>query len=233
MLQDIHYRRCILAPKKGSHYHKPKISKEWLIDHYVSQELSMRACADLISCSPTTILKAIKRHGIEPRACTEKAHRRARELIKQGEWPLLRANNMGENNPAKRPEVREKIRQSKIGSNNAMYGRHGPESGNWRGGISFEPYCIKFNKEFKERVRNKFGRKCFSCDEPENGRKLSVHHIDYNKNSICNGKEWAFIPLCTKHHAETNSNRWHWFNLYIHYWAMNPDINFNLQFWKI
>src|SRR5208337_386546 len=30
----------------------------------------------------------------------------------------------------------------------------GEKSPGWKGGISFEPYCIKFNKEFKERVRN-------------------------------------------------------------------------------
>lgn len=105
----------------------------------------------------------------------------------------------------------------------------------WLGGISFGSYCPKFNKKFKEHIRDKFHRKCFDCGktESENGKKLAVHHIDYNKNSICNGNEWAFVPLCAKHHAESNFNRWYWFSRLIHYWAMNPDINFNLQFWKI
>lgn len=56
--------------------------------------------------------------------------------------------------------------------------------------------------------------------------KLSVHHIDYNKNSICNGKEWAFVTLCRSHHGKSNHNRWYWFNLLISYWLVNPEIHF-------
>lgn len=99
----------------------------------------------------------------------------------------------------------------------------------WLRGISFGKYCFKFNKSFKEHIRNKFKRICFNCgkNELENKKKLHVHHIDYNKNSICNGKEWAFVPLCSSCHTSTNSNRWYWFNLLINYWAMNPEINFN------
>lgn len=102
----------------------------------------------------------------------------------------------------------------------------GEGSPHWLGGLSFFPYCPKFSKGFKERVREKFDRKCFICGARENGKRHSVHHIDYNKNSICNGKEWAFVPLCPSHHSTTNANRWHWFNLLINYWAMNPEINF-------
>lgn len=102
----------------------------------------------------------------------------------------------------------------------------GDQSSQWRGGISFEPYCHKFNHAFKERVRERFGRRCFTCPitETENGKRLSVHHIDYNKNSICNGKEWAFVPLCRKCHSKSNNKRWYWFNLLINYWALNPEI---------
>jgi len=101
----------------------------------------------------------------------------------------------------------------------------GPEAPNWRGGISFEPYCEKWNEKFKERIRDKFGRKCFLCPTKKDRIKLCVHHIDYAKNSICNGKEWAFVPLCQSHHAATNWNRWYWFNLLISYWLLNPDIS--------
>lgn len=97
---------------------------------------------------------------------------------------------------------------------------------NWQGGKSFEPYCHKFNKEFKERVRMRFNRTCFVCAAPENGRLHPVHHIDYNKNSICNGHGWSFVPLCMRHHSQSNYNRWYWFSLLINYWAMNEDINF-------
>lgn len=210
---------------------------------------------------------------------------------------------MGDNNPAKRPEVREKIAVSKLGKSlseehrrkiseghsdvsgkkNPMYGKTGenrprygkknttesrqkisekakerlkiPEnnpfygkkhtletrhkmsinhadvSGEkchlWKGGISYFPYCPKFNFHTKERVRERFNRKCFLCSitEIENGKRLAVHHVNYNKNTPCNGKEWPLLPLCMRCHTKTNSNRWHWFNMLINYWAMNTEIN--------
>jgi hypothetical protein len=99
----------------------------------------------------------------------------------------------------------------------------------WLGGKSFEPYCHKFNHALKEYVRDKFGRRCFVCESPEIRRCHSIHHIDYNKLQGCKGMTWALVPLCDSCHMKTNRNRWHWFNLLIHYWAMNPDINFNLD----
>lgn len=83
---------------------------------------------------------------------------------------------------------------------------------NWQGGKSFEPYCVKFNEELKEKVREKYGRRCFLCSKTEakNGRKLSVHHIDYDKDAGCNGKKWLLVPLCISCHSKTNSNRDYW-----------------------
>lgn len=99
-------------------------------------------------------------------------------------------------------------------------GKTGCGTPNWKGGISFLPYCEKFNEGFKEHIRELFNRTCFLCgkEELQNIVKLSVHHIDYNKNAICNGKEWAFVPLCQSCHGKTN-NRHYYFNLLINYWA--------------
>lgn len=85
----------------------------------------------------------------------------------------------------------------------------------WKGGISFEPYCPKFNKPFKESVREKFGRVCFLCPttEEENGEKLSVHHVNYNKDCLCDDSVCEFVPLCNKCHSKTNHNRDYWENM--------------------
>jgi len=104
--------------------------------------------------------------------------------------------------------------------------RTGSNSPTWKGGKSFEPYCFKFNESFKEKTRKKFNYLCFECESIEVNKAHSIHHIDYNKNSICQGKEWAFIPLCSSCHTKTNYNRWFWFNKYINYWLLNEDINF-------
>lgn len=93
--------------------------------------------------------------------------------------------------------------------NEWMRGENAP---NWQGGISFGQYCVKFNEELKEKVREKYGRRCFLCGktEKENKRKLSVHHVDYDKGRGCNGKRWLLVPLCMVCHTKTNVNRDYW-----------------------
>lgn len=86
----------------------------------------------------------------------------------------------------------------------------GANSPTWNGGKSFEPYCPKFNDTIKEAVRAHFNYTCFYCGEKQNGgRKLSVHHVNYDKGQGCSG-EWLLIPLCSSCHAKTNHNRDYW-----------------------
>ena len=99
----------------------------------------------------------------------------------------------------------------------------GKTNGNWHGGLSFKKYCFKFNNEFKRCVRESFDFRCYLCGVTEYKRKHSVHHIDYNRNSICKGKSWAFVPLCISCHMKTNTDRWYWFNLLINYWVYEYD----------
>lgn len=87
----------------------------------------------------------------------------------------------------------------------------GPNSANWRGGISFEPYCVKFNESFKERVREFFGRVCAECGGAENGERHHVHHVNYRKDSCCSEAVVPlFVPLCRSCHTKTNFDREYW-----------------------
>ena len=83
---------------------------------------------------------------------------------------------------------------------------------NWQGGISFEPYCILFNNEFKERVRDYFNRCCYVCgkNEIDNKAKLCVHHVTYNKETCCDDSRPLFVPLCRSCHSITNYEREYW-----------------------
>jgi hypothetical protein len=100
-------------------------------------------------------------------------------------------------------ESKRKISESRLGEKHWA----------WRGGVSFEPYCPKFNGAKKEEIREKFGRKCFYCglQESENKsksgkvRKLSVHHVHYSKEEGCNGEMMVLLPLCIQCHAKTTS----------------------------
>jgi hypothetical protein len=81
---------------------------------------------------------------------------------------------------------------------------------NWQGGISYEPYCIKFNNEFKERVRAFFGYRCVECGARQGNIRLSVHHVTYNKKVCCDNSIPLFVSLCHNCHSKTHGSRQYW-----------------------
>jgi len=116
----------------------------------------------------------------------------------------------------------------------------GEKSPMWKGGISFEPYCPKFNKRFREKVRKWFDYNCIICGEPEGKKILRVHHVYYNKQACCEvnvdgeyifnidneqvkviGNPNKFVALCQSCHSKSNANRVYWaryFEEIINYW---------------
>ena len=120
---------------------------------------------------------------------------------------LLEMNLMS--NPMRDPEIRKRASESLKGK---FAGEKNP---NWRGGSSFGPYCPKFNQKLKEEIRNEFNRTCLICGKPEHecNKRLSIHHLDYDRDQGCNGKTWTLVPLCTRCHTKTNYNRDYWIEL--------------------
>lgn len=101
------------------------------------------------------------------------------------------------------------------GKNNPCYGKFSENNPNWRGGVSFGKYCPKFNEKKKEEIREQYNRICQYCGKHEkdniakNGkqRKLSVHHVDSDKEQGCNGKPWKLIPFCMTCHGKMYKNQ--------------------------
>jgi hypothetical protein len=89
------------------------------------------------------------------------------------------------------------ISENKAGSNNA----------NWRGGKSFEPYPTTWNFRLREAIRDRDGRECQVCGKAENGERLAVHHIDYEKTNIAPEN---LVALCHTCHCKTVTNRDQW-----------------------
>lgn len=131
----------------------------------------------------------------------------------------------GDKNPAKRPDVREKIRANAPMKNKetrdkvskAKMGKPRPDmigekNSHWNGGVSFGKYCPKWTKELRERIRAFFEYRCICCGKHENEltRKLSCHHVQYDKNACCTEKRPCFAAMCNKHHTKTNSDRVRW-----------------------
>jgi hypothetical protein len=108
--------------------------------------------------------------------------------------------------------------KEKFCSRRCSYQYHvGENTVTWKGGISFEPYCPKFNNDLRRRVRIFFDNHCVMCGKSgeDNGIALSVHHIEYNKDGCCDGNPVHFAALCNKCHAKTSNfkDRQRWENM--------------------
>lgn len=214
-------------------------NKEWMYTAYVTNERSSIDIMRELNISYSIITNVLRQHGIPLRSINECQHissmsKSIRDKLDNKEWLFEEYCNKARSLRSIGRELKVKsdtVKRSLIRNDidiivrDNCYWMARDRNPQWRGGITVE-YCIKFNEKFKESIREKFNRICFECDIHESKPKLHVHHIDYNKNSICNGKDWAFIPLCGKCHNKTHIRRWHWFNKYIYYWVMNNNINF-------
>ena len=82
--------------------------------------------------------------------------------------------------------------------------KSGFEARNWIDGRSFLPYTQEFNQQLKESIRKQNSYTCQLCGVKEKDyfQKLSIHHLDYNKNN-CN--EDNLITVCRSCNAKLNS----------------------------
>ena len=103
------------------------------------------------------------------------------------------------------------------GKKNGMYGKIGNLSPAFNGGMSKDKYPKKFNSTLKGDIRRRDNYECQLCTITEReyleqkGIKLSIHHIDYNKE---NCEEYNLITLCQKCNIKVNSNRDYWFSYF-------------------
>ena len=88
--------------------------------------------------------------------------------------------------------------------------RQGIPYDEWEEFAKDSPYCPKFNERCRESNRDKYGRRCFlsGTTEDDNGQKLSVHHVDMNKNQGCDGHAWKLVPLAAKLHSISHTPLW-------------------------
>lgn len=145
----------------------------------------------------------------------------------------VKAKFMGENNCMKRPEIKEKHKKAcaekNSGINNVMKRPEvalkvslkrtgqfcGDKNPNWKGGISFEPYCPKWTPELRERIRAFFDYECVICGktQEDNVSALDCHHVEYDKMACCDGQLVQFASLCDSCHGKMNGDRQRWMDM--------------------
>ena len=109
-------------------------------------------------------------------------------------------------------ERKKKISKKLKGRKN--YWQEGEKHHNFNNWSSLKEYDFKFNDNFKKMIRKRDNFKCVCCDRTEknNRRKLSIHHIDYNKQ---NSNPNNCVSLCVQCHTETNYNKNVWKNFFL------------------
>lgn len=115
-----------------------------------------------------------------------------------GEWRLQRSEETrGEKNPFYGKKHTKKVGLKK------------EKHPNWKGGISKEPYNQEWTKELRDRIRNRDNHICQLCmiKESDLKKKLTVHHIDYDKKNCDEGN---LIALCHSCNIKVNYNRVFW-----------------------
>ena len=139
-----------------------------------------------------------KKHTIETRkkiSNANKGKKRSDEFKRR-----LRVLMTGENNPAKRLEVRLKISQR---VKETHWDCSLEKSPSWRGGVSFLPY--RPDKHLRKLINKLDGNICVLCGE--NREYIGLHHIDYDKlnNDIDN-----LCILCHSCNSKVNKGREFW-----------------------
>ena len=109
--------------------------------------------------------------------------------------------------------------KDQIGKSNSTLGIPRPQTSgkanpNWKGGISKEPYPFNFNEELKKLIRKRDNYKCqlCGCPQAENIKKLTIHHIDYNKNNLDSKN---LISLCFRCNSKANFQKQKWESYFI------------------
>ncbi len=135
------------------------------------------------------------------------------------EWKEnARKRMMGYNNGFKKGHVPTEETKIKIGlaskgrkkSKEQVEKTSGKNHWNWRDGASFQVYPKEFNKELKQRIRERDNFTCCLCGKTEQeqlkelNRILTVNHIDFNKQ---NCKENNLNTLCCSCNFKINAKR--------------------------
>jgi len=128
--------------------------------------------------------------------------------VKTHKMPSWVGRNLSDTHKAKLRVVTKHIHSSeeyRIKIGDIMKG------GYWYGNVTYRPtYCELWTPDLRERTRAFFNYRCVECGKPQNGKKLCVHHVHYNKKTCCDGSPRDLVALCVSCHSATNTHRDYW-----------------------
>lgn len=145
----------------------------------------------------------------KPKGFGEKVSKSKRGITKEINpnlaWPEERKKWLSKKLIGRKPS-KETIENMRI----AAQGKHnGEKHGNWKGGISKEPYSKDWTETLRKSIRQRDSYICQLCGktQKENRRRLSIHHIDYDKRN-CDPEN--LTTLCINCNFKVNFRREEW-----------------------
>lgn len=185
----------------------------WLRDQYLSKNRTSSNIAIECDVNFATVCKWLHIHNIpiKPYSESHKASLETREKMSKarlGKDPWNKNKRTGLIPSNKGKHLTEEEKNNLPESVKKCWFKKGQIPWNWQGGISFEPYCPKWNRNLRKRIRNFYKNECILCGKSklDNKEELSCHHVEYNKQACCDGKPVHFASLCRSCHAKTTSS---------------------------
>lgn len=188
--------------------------RDWLYDQYIIQRKTGKSIGKSIGKSESVIYLWLKKYNIPRRNGVEiRTGYKTTEETKRNQ--SIAQKKIGNKPPNRKGFIMPEEHKQKISAAN-----QGILYEDWDGYVSFEPYGEEFNDSLREKIRKRDNYTCQECGKTQEklGRKLAVHHIDYDKT---NNDEDNLISLCHSCHSKTNFNRDDWT---IHYKTIRANI---------
>jgi len=186
--------------------------QRWIDRKFCSQKCKCESQVGIPRSEETKLKISKSTKGIPKSEKTKKKMSNTRKGIPPSEECMKKALESHKGKPSsnkgkyRSEETKQKMSDAHKGI--AREDLRGDKHPNWQGGISFDPYCPKFNNSLKEQIRDRDNRICQNCDktELENKRKLTCHHVHYDKPNCYPD----LICLCLSCNSIVNSNRNYW-----------------------
>ena len=184
------------------------LTKEFLYKEYIVNKKSIKTIAKEINSSCKPVYMALKRYNIKIRNKFEQNYGK-----NNGNWNDGITKKQHYCIDCLKQGIKTKISPSTVYGGGRCHScakktlyKDPTNHPNWKNGISFEPYPIGWTKILKESIRERDNHQCQICGKStkKNGRKLDVHHIDYDKENL---NPDNLIALCQSCHSKSNYNR--------------------------
>lgn len=177
------------------------IDKEYLLQKYEKEKLSTYQIGEKLGCSRETVCRYMKKYELRRRTYKE---------IMDSDLHPFKGKKHSKKSLKKMRDVKLDIRNSNFDfdffwENDCKYTR------------SSYPYNEKFNKEFKQKIRELYDNKCVitGMTNEEHKRKygssLIVHHWMYNKDET---NPFYFVPVTKSINGQANKNKMQWVDLF-------------------